>query len=175
MTNLPPPPENTAGSSLHAKPRRRWIVPIVVVLGTLLVGLGALKALGVFYVIPSPSMGPSYPAGCRVWASNAGTPSRGQAVMLERLPNETTLRRVVAIGGDTVSVERGVLQINGEPADEPYLEPGTSTESLETTEVPAGQLFVLGDQRRVSLDSRTYGPIPEGSVTGIVRFGWWGC
>ena len=59
-----------------------------------------------------------------------------------------------------MSVAGGRLQIDGHPANEPYLRPGTTTPVFAPTRVPAGTVYVLGDHRENAAGSYTYGPVP---------------
>ncbi|MGH8775455.1 MAG: signal peptidase I [Jiangellaceae bacterium] len=68
--------------------------------------------------------------------------------------------RVVAVAGDEIAAEAGVLTINGEPADEPHLAADVATPDLERVIVPAGHVFILGDNRGNAADSRLYGRGP---------------
>lgn len=84
----------------------------------------------------------------------------------------TRVKRVVAVGGDTIELLNGTLYVNGEAQDEPYLTPDRiGGRPLEKQVVPEGCVFVLGDNRAVSIDSRDedVGPIPLTRVIGKVR------
>lgn len=76
------------------------------------------------------------------------------------------IKRVIGVEGDAVEGVDGRVLVNGEPIDEPYLEPGTETADFGATEVPEGMIFVMGDNRSNSDDSRNFGPIPVDSVVG---------
>ena len=77
------------------------------------------------------------------------------------------IKRVVAVGGDTIEARNGLLYLNGERVDESgYLPAGTVTDDLPPTEIPEGQVFVMGDNRGDSQDSRSFGPISEDSIVG---------
>jgi signal peptidase I len=110
--------------------------------------------------------------------------TRGQVVVFQPPanwtgPKEPFIKRVIGVGGDTVEVRDGQVFVNGVALDEPYLfhndaglvEP---TEAGDQTRwvVPQGELFVMGDHRQVSEDSRVFGPIPVSSVIGrgVVRY-----
>jgi signal peptidase I len=110
--------------------------------------------------------------------------ARGQVVVFQ--PPETVtdrtvpfIKRVIGIGGDTVEVRDGQLFVNGVALDEPYLfhdaagvaEPTVASDQSRWV-VPEGELFVMGDHRQASEDSRVFGPIPVSSVIGrgVVRY-----
>lgn len=76
------------------------------------------------------------------------------------------IKRVIGIGGDTVHGEDGEVFVNGEPIEEPYLADGVTTSDFGPVEVPEGTVFVMGDNRPNSDDSRSFGPIDESKVVG---------
>jgi signal peptidase I len=76
------------------------------------------------------------------------------------------IKRVVAIEGDTVEGSEGRLIVNGQPVEEPYLGSDTETSSFGPVDVPSGMIFVMGDNRGNSDDSRNFGPVPVDTVVG---------
>jgi signal peptidase I len=82
------------------------------------------------------------------------------------------IKRVIGLPGDRVSCcdAQGRLSVNGHPVDEPYvlLEPGSDRVARDdfSVTVPAGQIWVMGDNRYNSADSRFHGPVPESDVVG---------
>lgn len=76
------------------------------------------------------------------------------------------IKRVVAVEGDTVEGREGRVYVNGEPVEEPYLAEGTETTPFGAVEVPKDMIFVMGDNRGNSDDSRAFGPIPVEEVVG---------
>ena len=82
------------------------------------------------------------------------------------------VKRVIALGGDTVEIRSGVLYLNGAAVDEPYVTRPDRAD-FPLTEVPEGCYFVLGDNRPVSYDSRAVGPLPANLIEGRVRFIYW--
>jgi len=95
------------------------------------------------------------------------------------------IKRVIGLPGDVVEIARGRVFVNGERLEEPYLDPGEDTRSFPVRTIPDGMLFVMGDNRLVSGDSRFEPPtgvglVPEDRVIGIAfvrvwppsRWGW---
>lgn len=110
--------------------------------------------------------------------------ARGQVVVFQP-PTSTDLKeplikRVIGVGGDTVDVRDGQVFVNGAGLDEPYVFDGADGVAEPTIAgdqsrwvVPAGDLFVMGDHRQVSDDSRVFGPIPVSSVIGRGVLRYW--
>jgi signal peptidase I len=141
-------------------------------LSGLVVGLGTLLFLGGFgwaallympFTVPTPSMHPTIAAGDRVLAErvDGSQVRRGDVVVFEQeeWANAPLIKRVVAVGGDTVSCcAGGALTVNGQRVDEPYTagDPFAATASFAEVTVPEGRLFLLGDDRSGSLDSTAH-------------------
>jgi len=91
--------------------------------------------------------------------------------------SETFIKRIVAVGGDTVSVKAGHPVVNGvEKTDEPYINPcGNATECNlpKPITVPQGYFFMMGDNRGESDDSRYWGPVPEAWIIGEAFATYW--
>jgi signal peptidase I len=99
--------------------------------------------------------------------------------------DEDFIKRVIGLPGDVVEMRRGNVFVNGERLDEPYLDPDLDTRSYGPETIPDGMLFVMGDNRLVSGDSRFPPPtgvglVPEDRVIGTAfvrvwppgRWGW---
>ena len=80
------------------------------------------------------------------------------------------IKRVIAVGGDQVELVEGEVFVNGERLDEPYIDTTTYSRGETSWSVPEGKLFVLGDNRENSLDSRVLGFIDTQQVKGKVVF-----
>jgi signal peptidase I len=89
----------------------------------------------------------------------------GQAVGVTPPSDRDFIKRVVGVPGDKLSCSGGRLYRNGSPTDEPYLL-GDATTDCSPSTVPEGKLFVMGDNRNNSQDSRVFGPIDRSSVVG---------
>jgi signal peptidase I len=131
------------------------------------------------YTVASTSMEPEFHDGDRLvvnkLAYRFGDVRRSDIVVIEthrvsegteRL-GETLVKRVVGLPGDVVQAVDGRVLINGEPLDEPWLD-GAQTAAFGPVQVPEDALFVLGDARDVSIDSRSFGPVPVDAVVGRV-------
>jgi signal peptidase I len=115
------------------------------------------------------------PAGARPLNPLCGSPTEGSgygAPCGEAVPGESHavfIKRVVAGPGDTIAIVGGRALVNGRALDEPYAArcAGRSGCSFpEPVKVPAGDYYVLGDNRGVSDDSRYWGPVPVGWILG---------
>jgi signal peptidase I len=82
------------------------------------------------------------------------------------------IKRVIGLPGETVEAKDGKIYVNGKAADEPYLH-GYVMPDFSPTPVPQGQLFVMGDNRAVSLDSRSFGTVSTSSIIGRGMFAYW--
>jgi signal peptidase I len=101
---------------------------------------------------------------------------RGDVVVFwyPRDPSVSFVKRVVALPGDLVEIRGGELVVNGLAVKEPYLPASfRDHESHPPTEVRKGYYFVLGDHRRSSNDSRSWGEVPEKYIYGRAVFRFW--
>jgi signal peptidase I len=106
--------------------------------------------------------------------------SLGQAIGVVRPSDRDFIKRVVGLPGDTITCRGHKLVRNGQPVDEPYLDPGTQTDCDRQIKVGPGQLFVMGDNRGNSQDSRFFGPVQRDDVVGrafvriwpLTHIGW---
>jgi len=102
-------------------------------------------------------------------------PQRGDVVVVP-LPGEgiSIIKRVIGLPGEQVEIKEGAVWINGEKLDEPYLA-GETAGSYGPVEVPEQSVFVLGDNRQASRDSRysSVGFIEYGQVTGKAMVVYW--
>ena len=101
-------------------------------------------------------------------------PETGDVVVI-RIPaqgNELLIKRVIGLPGDVIEIHDGQVFVNGQPLDEPYLR-GNTAGSYGPTTVPPLNIFVLGDNRNFSNDSRSFGTIPLKNVVGRAWFSYW--
>ncbi|MBU8907033.1 signal peptidase I [Desertibacillus haloalkaliphilus] len=114
-------------------------------------------------------------------------PSRFDVVVFHATADKDYIKRVIGLPGDSIAYEDDILYINGEPVEEPYLDAlkadldgeGLLTQNFTLEEVtgeevvPEGHVFVLGDNRRHSKDSRNIGTIPYDEVVGKANLVFW--
>ena len=127
--------------------------------------------------VPTPSMVPTIMVNDRLYVEKIsprfGALKRGMIVTF-LAPEQTgrtdyLVKRLIGLGGDVISITEGRLYVNGQAVDEPYLnEPMRSDFPAYT--VPEGQLFLMGDNRNHSQDSRSWGSIDESCVKGQALF-----
>lgn len=156
-----------------------------VIAGAVLLALVVKVFLLQAFFIPSPSMYPTLKEGDRVLVNKLSYKlhdvNRGDVVVFERPASEAPsaipelIKRVVGLPGDAVTFRGGHVYINGEKLDEPYLPEGVTTTADFAPNrctvdapclIPPGEVWVMGDNRNDSKDSRYFGPIPESSIVG---------
>ena len=177
--------ENTYGSSALI---RRLLVEWVGVIGIALVIAIVVRMflLQQFY-ISGPSMETTMFTNNRVLvnklAYQIGDVKRGDVVVFDRatvngndVVHDDLIKRVIALGGETISIKSCVVYINGTILPEPYLpardtemtdpQDRCSTVDIVDTVIPEGEFFLMGDNRPQSYDSRMFGPITREMIVG---------
>ncbi|MDH4148657.1 MAG: signal peptidase I [Acidimicrobiia bacterium] len=166
----------------RARTRQRalaeWIVAIgLAVLAALVIKTWLIQA----YIIPSESMVPELQVGDRVLVSkigfDLGDVRHGQILVFrnpKQLPGEPAhlIKRVIGLPGDELEARDGQLFRNGELLNEPYVN-GLPTTNLPRSIVPEGSVFMMGDNRTNSEDSRKKGAVPEELLVGRAFFRLW--
>jgi signal peptidase I len=182
-----------AGTADNRHPFVEWVVIVVLaVVAALLIKTFAVQA---FY-IPSASMEPTLMPHDRVLVNKLsydfGSPGIGNIIVFRRPPGDTDLsiddliKRVVAVGGDTLWVHNCGVYVNGQELRQGYLPRGWQSPSSDycTTwpstsplpnpyKVPKGDVFVMGDNRYDSYDSRYWGPLPDSYIVGRAFVRMW--
>jgi signal peptidase I len=130
--------------------------------------------------IPSESMVPTLEVGDRVFVNKFiyrfTEPERGDIVVFESVNGgeEDLIKRVVGVPGDEIEVRSGTLLVNGEPQNEPYLNREIPDDSFfGPSRLSEGEVFVMGDNRANSADSRVFGPLPVENIEGEAFIRFW--
>ena len=154
-----------------------WIRDILIAVAIAAVILAFFKPI----IIQQQSMEPNFYSGDYVITSRQaynifGDPQRGDIIVFksdlytDEGEAKNLIKRIIGLPGDTVEIIEGEVYLNGEVLNEEYIkEPGLSGE-MEAVTVPEGELFVMGDNRRVSQDSRSgaVGTISQDTIVGKV-------
>jgi signal peptidase I len=130
------------------------------------------------YVEQSTSMQNTLAPGDRLFALPGGSVRRGDVIIFRepaRVSNSRALvvKRVIGLPGDHVACcdSRGRITVDGRALDETYLYPGDPPSRIRfSATVGKGQVWVMGDHRNISVDSRKWGAIPASSIVGRVLF-----
>jgi signal peptidase I len=158
---------------LMSRARRHRLAVVVVAAAGLLLAVRLFVAEP--FAIPSQSMAPTLVRGDQVLVDKLASPRVGDLVVFHApRSGEIMLKRVIARGGDTVAIEDGVLYVDGKRRAEPYTDPDAiDSVYFGPVKVARGSVFVLGDNRADSKDSRSLGSVPVGDVIGRVRARIW--
>ncbi len=161
----------------------KWWLLLLIPVGIVILSLtgGFVTRLAGFrsFSIPSTSMENTLLVGDRIvadfWTYRHRHPKRRDVIIFKR-DDVFIIKRVIGAGGDVVQVEDGELILNGTRQYEPYvIHTGHADDSMSNfgpVTVPAGQFFVMGDNRDVSYDSRAadYGFVPEQAIVGSALY-----
>jgi signal peptidase I len=188
MATVPGDPVRTATRTSVSKTRimsfhiRRMIRQFLLMVLIILLSIGCYYIISRYFVqsvqVVGISMVPTLQENNHYllnrWAYHGRDPRVGEIVVL-RDPEDQgfSVKRIIAIGGQSVLFKEGRVFVNGKEFQEPYLLPGTHTYTYSVKKqqfITCGkdQYFVLGDNRLKSIDSRAYGPVPRANILGMV-------
>ena len=153
--------------------------PLVIIGGPLaaavLLALAFRYAVEV-YSVPSTSMSPTLQPGDHIVVTpyRGCMPQRGDVIVFRAAGGgEFLVKRVIALPGDLVDSREGRLRIGGHAIAEPYVAAQAASGSIAPQLIPARSVFVLGDSRTDSIDSRHFGPVALDQVAGRARLILW--
>ncbi|HEY8347290.1 MAG TPA: signal peptidase I [Symbiobacteriaceae bacterium] len=175
-----PPEAGTTGVTPRATRRRHPLVEWAETLAVaLLVALLIRGFVVQVYLVEGESMEPTLHSNERLLVNKLvyrfRDPLPGEIVVLRNpVQGRDLIKRVVAVAGETVEVRDGVVYINGKPLEEPYKNTlYTDYPDTPPVVVPEGTIYVMGDNRGRSYDSRMMGPVDIDLVEGKAFFMFW--
>ena len=176
-----PVPKQVAEERRRLRKKARVTRTIISTLGALTVAAAVAVLLSTYVFtaiqVSGDSMEPTLSDGDVLVLLNAHEYTGGQLCCVA-WQNKLLIKRVIAVGGDSVDIDReGNVSVNGQKLDEPYV----TEKSLGECDiefpftVPEGRVFVMGDQRSTSIDSRSsaVGAVEEDQIMGRVWFRAW--
>ena len=159
-----------------------WALVVVI---ALVVALGVRTFLLAHFVVEGSSMYSTLETGDRVFVNKVSyrlhDPNRGDVVVLHEIRGTTErdlIKRVIAVGGEEIEMRSCEVRIGGQLLIEPYLDPtvvtpGNCGGDFGPILVPEGAVFVMGDNRAGSQDSRTLGPVLLDEIVGRAFVVFW--
>ncbi len=156
---------------------RAILQPVLIAVIAALLLRGAVQT----YSIPSESMSPTLQTGDHILVTPYGNyfhrnaPRRGDVIVFRSpfSPDESFVKRVVALPGDELELRDDEIRVNGRLLSEPWIG-RTSGNGLRAPEIlPDGHYFVMGDARGNSVDSRTFGAVRRSQIIGRARLIFW--
>ena len=127
-----------------------------------------------FVVVDQSSMYPTLHSGDKLGVMKItylfDSPERGDIVIAKVASGKNYVKRVIAFGGETIEIKDSVVYVNGEVLDEAYLPDNLEYEDYALTTIPENTLFLMGDNRPTSIDSRSrsVGFVDEDNILGKV-------
>jgi signal peptidase I len=173
-------PATAPGRRRRLSPGTRNTIEWIVVIGgaVLITILLRTFAFQTFY-IPSESMLPTLQVGDRIVVNKiADDYDRGNIVVFNKpdswqAAHAVLIKRIVGLPGETLEIRNNTVFIDGEELVEPYLAEGATMADYGPFTIPDGQVFVMGDNRTFSSDSRENGPVPLSDVVGRAALRIW--
>ena len=170
-------------------PMRKFFASLLEVLEIAVIAVAAVFIVRSFLVQPflvsGTSMVPTFSNGDYVLTDELTyrirPPERGEVVVFHDVSDPSTylIKRVIGLPGETVIVKNNTVTIenkqnpNGFVLNESYLPAGTVTSGDQSWTLSSSSYFMMGDNRAVSYDSRSWGPLPASNMVGLVRFRLW--
>jgi signal peptidase I len=175
------PADETPPGAKRSRPLKTTIEWVAIIAAALIAALLVKTFLFQPFYIPSTSMVPTLDIDDRVLVNKLSRdPSRGDIYVFKRPPsepegamNKDLIKRVIGEPGDTVEGKDGKVWVNGKELPEPYLPAGTVTSSFGPFDIKRDQVWMMGDNRANSKDSRSFGPIAKSSIVGKAFVLFW--
>ncbi len=190
VVDWPPAEAKAARRRKQASGARSLVEWVAVIAGALLVAVLIRTLFLQTFYIPSESMETTLLKNDRVLVNKLSYKvhdvHRGDVVVFKRPPRESNteikdlIKRVIALPGETVQGRDGKVIVDGRELTEPYVDPGKVTSDFGPVKISSGMVWVMGDNRPNSQDSRFFGAIDQSLIVGrafvkiwpLGRMGW---
>lgn len=156
---------------------REWAETLVI---ALVVALVIRTFVVQVYLVEGPSMEPTLHTNERVFVNKLiyrlRSPKPGEIIVLQdpNQPQRELIKRIIATEGETIEIKKGTVYVNGQPLKEPFINTAIkSTTDMPAQPVPENTVFVMGDNRGMSFDSRNIGPVSLSKIDGKAFFMFW--
>lgn len=165
------------------------------IIETLVIALSIFLVVYLFFMQPhqvnGQSMEPTFMSGEYVLTDKVsyrlGEPERGDVIVFHAPPEANCpegtgcdfIKRILAVPGETVTIQDSTIFVNGQPITEPYIPaeyqtlPGPYMNRISTVTLGPGEFFAVGDNRPHSSDSRSWGPVTKSDIVGRAFFRYW--
>ncbi len=155
---------------------------LALIVGGLFLGLVLCRIFIIPCHVSESAMSPTFISGNRVFFFRFGKPSNGDIVLIKSpVQNGYYLvRRIIAVEGDGVEIKDREIYVNGTPFQRPWLQSGKDNRSLAMSftyrdnmpfiKLERGQVFVMGDNRDETFDSRSFGPVQKKAIKGTLLY-----
>jgi signal peptidase I len=157
----------------------RWLSEVVetvvpAILIALLINLFLAQATRVYGQSMEPNLHTDQRLVVEKLSYNFHGPRRGDIVVLKvpQAGSGLLIKRVIGLAGEKVEIKGGKVHINDQPLEEPYISQQPQRD-MGAIVVPPEHVFVLGDNRGASNDSRSFGPVPLDNIVGRAWFSYW--
>jgi signal peptidase I len=179
-------PLRSASSRVRRGAQHKLIEWGAIALVALLLALGIRTFVFQAFFVPSGSMIPTLQLGDRILVQklffSASDLHTGDIVVFHGPAADANcgsyepilVKRVIGLPGETIQSKGNTVYLNGQALKEPWLPAGTVLgKSIPKETVPAGQYYMMGDNRDISCDSRYWGTVPGSTIIGKVFMLWW--
>jgi signal peptidase I len=177
--------------TIKTKRYNKWYLYLLIILINAFLINPLIKSFiprGKAYKLPAQSMAPTLIVGDHIMVNKKyytnKNPERGDIVIFPYppTPKKDYIKRVIGLGGEIIEIRKNQVYINGQPLEESYIQASNklkgTTHRVPGSEfgpvtVPDGKLFVLGDNRDNSVDSRMFGFVDIGTLKGRALYIYW--
>jgi signal peptidase I len=170
------PPELVSAAPKKSRMRKTVIEWLIILLVAVLAAVGLRTFVVQPFYTPSGSMEPTLQDGDKVLVNKLAYDfhpvHRGDVIVFKKPADDFSpgikdlIKRVIGLPEETISAQGGSVYINGQKLKEPWLPKGVTTANFAPVHIPAGEYFVMGDNRGDSADSRVIGPIAKNLIIG---------